>query len=180
MTTTPRATSKSQRHPIRIVDSRIKRLSAHSPHRRSVPVIVLKAWRWMGFGQLRPPPPVEQRAAKLPRVGFLALGYGEPRTSNWFAPDLQALGWVDGKNVIFENRYADDKPERLPELASELVRLKVDVLVARGPGCICGEEGDEQYHRCQYTCRRRNRPARQPCPAGGNIPASKVWRRIST
>lgn len=71
-----------------------------------------------------------QQSAKLPRVGFLALGYGEPRVSNWFAPDLQALGWVDGKNVIFENRYADDKPERLPELAAELVRLKVDVLVA--------------------------------------------------
>jgi putative ABC transport system substrate-binding protein len=39
-------------------------------------------------------------------------------------------GWVEGKNVVFENRNAEDRLERLPELAADLVRLKVDVIVA--------------------------------------------------
>lgn len=47
-----------------------------------------------------------------------------------FRQALHDLGYVDGRNVGFESRYAEGKPERLPELATELVRLKVDVIVA--------------------------------------------------
>lgn len=43
---------------------------------------------------------------------------------------LGLLGWVDGRNVVFEHRYADLKPERYPELAADLVRRGVDVVVA--------------------------------------------------
>src|SRR5262249_39048252 len=46
---------------------------------------------------------------------------------------LRELGYVEGKNIVNEWRYAEGKPDRLPALATELVRLKVDVLVASGP-----------------------------------------------
>jgi putative ABC transport system substrate-binding protein len=49
-----------------------------------------------------------------------------------FFEALRELGWVEGKNVDFEHRYADNRLERLPELAAELVRLKVDVIAAAG------------------------------------------------
>jgi putative tryptophan/tyrosine transport system substrate-binding protein len=44
------------------------------------------------------------------------------------------LGWIDGKNITIEYRFAEQKLERLPELAAELVRLKVDVIVTGGFG----------------------------------------------
>jgi putative ABC transport system substrate-binding protein len=45
---------------------------------------------------------------------------------------FEKLGWIEGKNIIFERRYAADHPDRLPELAAELVRLKVEVIMAGG------------------------------------------------
>jgi putative tryptophan/tyrosine transport system substrate-binding protein len=48
--------------------------------------------------------------------------------------DLRELGYVEGKNIVIEYRYAEGKLDRLSELAAELVRLKVDVIVAGGPG----------------------------------------------
>ena len=45
---------------------------------------------------------------------------------------MRELGWIDGKNVAFERRFAENRLERLPELAAELVRLNVDVIVATG------------------------------------------------
>jgi len=45
---------------------------------------------------------------------------------------LQALGWIEGKNVVFERRYADNRLDRLPKLAAELVSLDVDVIMAAG------------------------------------------------
>jgi putative ABC transport system substrate-binding protein len=47
-------------------------------------------------------------------------------------PARRELGWIEGQNVTFEYRYAENRLERLPELAAELVRLNVDVIVARG------------------------------------------------
>src|SRR5262249_18171866 len=49
-----------------------------------------------------------------------------------FSDGLREWGWVEGKNVVFENRNAEDRLERLPELAADLIRLKVDVIVAAG------------------------------------------------
>jgi putative ABC transport system substrate-binding protein len=76
----------------------------------------------------------QQPAAKVPRIGFLTTS----STSNTetrlrhdaFRQALRDLGYVEGKNINIDYRYADGKLERLPGLAGELVRLRVDVLVA--------------------------------------------------
>jgi putative ABC transport system substrate-binding protein len=47
-----------------------------------------------------------------------------------FRQELRKLGWIEGKNITFEYPFAEQKPERLPELAADLVRLKVDLIVA--------------------------------------------------
>ena len=49
-----------------------------------------------------------------------------------FRQELSKLGWIEGKNIAIEYRFAEQKPERLPELAAELVRLKVDLIVVSG------------------------------------------------
>jgi putative ABC transport system substrate-binding protein len=72
-----------------------------------------------------------QQPAKVPKIGFLgarsaASGTGLARLRQ----ELSALGYVEGKNIVFESRYADNQLDRLPALADELVRIKVDVLVA--------------------------------------------------
>ena len=75
-----------------------------------------------------------QQPAKLPRIGFLSSGYDEGG-SNWrgsFVREFGKLGYVEGKNVAFEIRNANTKYDRLPALAEELVRLKVDVIVTPG------------------------------------------------
>jgi putative ABC transport system substrate-binding protein len=71
-----------------------------------------------------------QPQAKIPRIGWLATrstasGTGLDRLRRHLRP----LGYIDGKNIAFEFRSADDKLDRLPALANELVHLKVDVLV---------------------------------------------------
>ena len=53
----------------------------------------------------------------------------QPPALELFRRELRALGYVEGKNIAFEYRYAENKLDRLPALADELVRLKVDVLV---------------------------------------------------
>ena len=73
-----------------------------------------------------------QQQAKVAKIGWLTTGAGlrsAPR-AELFRRELRALGYVEGKNIAFEYRYGDNKLDRLPALADELVRLKVDVLVA--------------------------------------------------
>jgi putative tryptophan/tyrosine transport system substrate-binding protein len=73
----------------------------------------------------------QQPAAKVSRIGFLTTG-GEAASAlrvEAFRQGLRELGYVEGKNIIIKYRYAEGRFERLPELAEELVRLKVDVLV---------------------------------------------------
>jgi ABC-type uncharacterized transport system substrate-binding protein len=75
-----------------------------------------------------------QQAEKRYTVGIFSAG-GEnvmPTLNRAFFDALRELGWVEGKNVIFEYRYAENRLERLPELAADLVRLKVDVIAAAG------------------------------------------------
>ena len=75
-----------------------------------------------------------QRAAKSFRVGSLSLGsYSTaPRLRESYVQGLRELGYDDTTNIVFERRYAEGYADRLPELAAELVRLKVDVIVAVG------------------------------------------------
>jgi len=75
-----------------------------------------------------------QQLKKVARIGFLASSSSERVKSRLaaFQQGLRELGYVEGKNVIVEYRSAEGKFERLPEIASELVRLKVDLLVVEG------------------------------------------------
>ncbi|HEX9143341.1 MAG TPA: ABC transporter substrate-binding protein, partial [Candidatus Binatia bacterium] len=75
-----------------------------------------------------------QRTEKMFRIGFLdaSTASGIAVLSEEFRQELSRLGWVEGKNIAFEYRFAEQKNERLPELAAELVRLKVDLIVATG------------------------------------------------
>src|SRR5262245_47200530 len=73
-----------------------------------------------------------QAKEKVPRVGSLWPNNRSPhqRTLDAFQEGLRDLGWVEGKNVVIEYRWAEGRSERLPTLAAELVRLKVDVIFA--------------------------------------------------
>ena len=75
--------------------------------------------------------PAQQAAGKSPRIGF--LGDVPPFLDEAFRQGLRELGYVDGQNITIEHRAAAWKYERLPGLAAELVRLKVDVIVAASP-----------------------------------------------
>lgn len=72
-----------------------------------------------------------QSQAKIPKIGWLAVRPASAAFSiESFLREFSKLGYVDGKNIVFEYRYAEGKLDRLPALAEELVRLKVDVLIA--------------------------------------------------
>ncbi len=70
-----------------------------------------------------------QQQAKLAKIGFLTAGATPGTTEKFFGRDLRALGYVEGKHIAVENRSAENKLDRLPVLAEELVRLNVDLLV---------------------------------------------------
>src|SRR5262249_60747029 len=72
-----------------------------------------------------------QQAGKVSRIGFLDV----TSPSDWqpwrdaFRQRLRELGWVEGQNIVIDYRYAEDRGDRLPDLAAELVRLKVDRII---------------------------------------------------
>ena len=70
-----------------------------------------------------------QQATKIPIVGVLFIGGRDQPHLEAFKQGLRERGYVEGKNIKFEYRYAEEKPDRLPQLADELTRLKVDVIV---------------------------------------------------
>src|SRR4051794_13138532 len=74
-----------------------------------------------------------QRSSIIPRLGVLLYSTpeGDPNTKS-FLRGLRELGYVDGQNIAIEYRFAEGKPERLPGLAAELVKLKPEVLFALG------------------------------------------------
>jgi putative tryptophan/tyrosine transport system substrate-binding protein len=76
-----------------------------------------------------------QQPKKLPRIGYLA---GDPHSPSHeaFRQGLRDLGYVEGQSILIEWRYAGDKADRFPELAAELVRLKVDVVVAANAAAL--------------------------------------------
>src|SRR5262245_29398674 len=75
-----------------------------------------------------------QQAGKVFHIGFLDGGTASGMTAHLqaFLQELSKLGWIEGKNIAIEYRFAEQKNERLPELAAELVRLKVDLIVVTG------------------------------------------------
>src|SRR5437870_12245837 len=77
-----------------------------------------------------------QQPKKIPQIGYLhaASASSVAARTEAFRQGLRELGYVEGKNILIEYRYAEGKLDRLPALAAELVRLKVDLIVTGGPG----------------------------------------------
>jgi putative ABC transport system substrate-binding protein len=79
-------------------------------------------------------PASAQQTGKIFRIGYLdnSTATGTAVLVDAFRQELRKLGWTEGKNITIEYRFAEQKPERLPDLAAELVRLKVDLIVTSG------------------------------------------------
>jgi putative tryptophan/tyrosine transport system substrate-binding protein len=84
-----------------------------------------------------------QQQGKIFRIGFLdpSTDSGSRVPVEAFRQELSKLGWIEGKNIVIEYRFAEQKQERLPELAADLVRLKVDlIVVSGGPTASAGKK----------------------------------------
>src|SRR5207249_6327858 len=83
-----------------------------------------------------------QQAGKLPTIGF--LGGPTPSASGHlvaaFAQRLRELGWIEGRTVAIEIRWAEGRPERFAEIATEFVQLKVDVIVTLGGAVLAAKQ----------------------------------------
>jgi ABC-type uncharacterized transport system substrate-binding protein len=88
-----------------------------------VVIALLLGWEAPGLG-----------AAKMPRIGFLAVGTREGRAFmiEGFLRGLREHGYVEGQNILIEYRFSEGRNDRLPELAAELVAMKVDLILASG------------------------------------------------
>jgi putative ABC transport system substrate-binding protein len=89
------------------------------------------------LGLLCAPAPAE--AQSVPRIGFLELTAAPRSVTPWRQGLLQGLadlGYVEGQNVVFENRWAEGREDRLPDLAAELLRSKVDVVTSASTEAI--------------------------------------------
>ena len=75
-----------------------------------------------------------QQLGKLPTIGFLgeSTPSGQRQWAAAFVQRLRELGWVEGRNIAIEYRWAEGRNERFAELVAELVRLKVDAIVTQG------------------------------------------------
>ena len=83
-----------------------------------------------------------QPAGKLPIIGYLGQNT-QSTQSQWvaaFERRLRELGWIDGRNVAIEYRWAEGRRERYAEIAAELVRLKVDVIVTGGTAVVAAKQ----------------------------------------
>src|SRR5262245_56423810 len=76
-----------------------------------------------------------QQPKKVPQIGYLSSTSPSAGSSRIeaFREGLRELGYIEGKNLVIEWRYAEGKLDRLPALAAELVRLKVDIIVSASP-----------------------------------------------
>ncbi|HEX9661773.1 MAG TPA: ABC transporter substrate-binding protein, partial [Candidatus Binatia bacterium] len=83
-----------------------------------------------------------QQPARIHRIGILINTPASAQSTQVeaFRRRLRELGYVEGKNIVIEYRYAEGKLERLPDLAAELVRLKVDVIVTAGPAILAAKK----------------------------------------
>ena len=105
-----------------------------------------------------------QQPKKVPRIGYLSAGdpASESTRSEAIRLALRERGYIEGQNIAIEYRYAEGKRDRLPELAAELVRLKVDIIVVAGGdradpgGQECDQDDSHRYDgRWARSCRGR-------------------------
>ena len=83
-----------------------------------------------------------QQTGKIARIGLLdnSTASGIAVLSEALRQELSKLGWIEGKNIAIEYRFAEGKNDRLPELAAHLVRLKVDlIVVASNPSALAAK-----------------------------------------
>src|SRR5262245_63114496 len=83
-----------------------------------------------------------QQAGKLPTIGFLS-GQTRSTAGQWvaaFGQRLSELGWIEGRTVLIQVRWAEGRFERFAEIAAEFVRLKVDVIVTAGPPVFAAKQ----------------------------------------
>jgi len=86
----------------------------------------------VGFAQMTE----AQRPGRIPRIGFIRGGSPTDLEIEAFRQGLRDLGYVEGKNIIIEYRHTDGKTDRFSAVAAELVRLKVDIIVAAGGSAV--------------------------------------------
>jgi ABC-type uncharacterized transport system substrate-binding protein len=99
---------------------------------RTTALIVLVA-----VGLVVAPAGVGAAPPTTPRIGFLLMGSSQAGLTplfDAFRAGLRELGWIENENIAIEYRFAGDNPDRLPELAADLVRLKVDVIIGSTAG----------------------------------------------
>ena len=93
-----------------------------------------------------------QQPGKVPRIGYLSqfsgsAGPQSPQLTG-FLIGMRELGYIDGKNIAIEYRFTEEKMDRLPEVAAELARLKVDIIVTETDGGSPCEKGNpDNPHR---------------------------------
>jgi len=81
-----------------------------------------------------------QGAGKVARIGWLGGGWPSDAFAEAFKQGLRELGYVEGQNIVLEYRWAEGRLERLPDLAADLVRLKVDIIVASSQGAVAAKQ----------------------------------------
>jgi putative ABC transport system substrate-binding protein len=113
---------------------------------------------------------------KAPRIGFLAVGSREGRAfliEDFLEGGLREHGYVDGQNIVIEYRFSGDRNDRLPELAAELVALKVDLIVASGSPAVSRPNRSPTRSRSSWGALTRIRSppvlSQGLAHAGGNI-----------
>ena len=104
-----------------------------------------------------------QQSGKLPTIGFLGATTASG-ASQWviaFVQRLRELGWIEGRTMAIEYRWAEGRSERFTEIANEFVRLKVDIIVIGHPDCVCAC-GRPSWHWPRHqpgaAGRQRHRP----------------------
>ena len=79
-----------------------------------------------------------QQPSKSPTIGFLGSATASTQSQRYlgFVERLGELGWIEGRNIAIEYRWAEGRPERYTEIATEFVRMQVDVIVTSGTGAV--------------------------------------------
>src|SRR5215475_3116028 len=83
-----------------------------------------------------------QQVGKLPTIGYLGASMPSFDTQRVgaFVQRLRELGWIEGRTIAIEYRWAEGRSERASEIAAEFVRLKIDIIVAAGSGAAAAKQ----------------------------------------
>jgi putative ABC transport system substrate-binding protein len=107
-----------------------------------------------------------QKQSTTPRIGVLLLGAPPNANLDAFIQGLRELRYVEGKNILIEYRFAEGKAERLPELARELVLLKVGAIFTAGTPAIFALKEATKTIPIVFFSTYRNRRCDQSCAPG--------------